>query len=117
MDVEKLQADMRAAAEAGLKRDAATVRAKINERKPPTPHLFDALESIGATMDPMWEGEWEGPVLFNDPKGASRLILVTPADHDEFLTWATAHPNFTDEELQEQGRAFLVRMCARPVNP
>lgn len=115
MDVEKIQADMRAAAEAGLKRDAAKVRAKIIERGGPI--LFDALESIGATMDPMWEGEWEGPVMFNDPKGASRLILVASNDHDEFLAWAKANPSFTDEELQDQGRMFLVRMCARPIEP
>lgn len=106
---------MRAAAEAGLKRDAAKVRAKIIERGGPI--LFDALESIGATMDPMWDGEWEGPVLFNDPKGASRMIMVAPNDHDEFLAWTQAHPNFTDEELQDQGRAFLVRMCGRPITP
>lgn len=115
MDVEKMQTDMLAAAQAGLKKDAAKVRAKIVERGGPI--LFDALESIGATMDPMWEGEWEGPVLFNDPKGASRLIMVAPEDHNEFLAWAKAHPGFTDEELQAQGRAYLVRMCARPVVP
>ncbi len=115
MDLDKMKADMQAAADAALKADGERVRAKITERGGPI--LFDALEAIGATMDPMWEGEWEGPVLFNDPKGASRLILVEPRDHDEFLTWAKAHPNFTDHELQDQGRAFLVRMCARPVTP
>lgn len=107
--------DKRAAVQASLKADAAKVRAKIAQRGGPI--LFDALKSIGATMDPMWEGEWEGPVLFNDPKGASRMILVAPNDHDDFLAWAKAHPNFTDEELQDQGRMLLVRMCARPISP
>jgi hypothetical protein len=111
VDVDKL----RAIAEEGLKRDAARVREKLKARQIPT--LFDALESIGATMDAHWHGEWTGPILFNDPKGASRLILVEQADHDLFDKWYEQHIEFTDEELQHHGREALVRMCSRPIDP
>ncbi len=115
MNVEDLQASMRAAVETALKQDAMKVRAKVEARTPPEPNLFDALESIGATMDPMWEGEWDGPILFNDPKGASRMILVENGDHDAFYAWLKQHPTWTDEQLQDHGRSALVEMCQRPV--
>lgn len=111
IDVEKIKRDMAAAA---LKEDTARVREKLKIRQ--IPNLFDALESIGATMDPHWHGEWTGPILFNDPKGASRMILVEDADHKLFDEWYEQHIEFTDEELQQHGREALVRMCARPIN-
>ena len=79
--------------------------------------LFDALESIGATMDPIWHGEWTGPILFNDAKGASRMILVEDADHYAFDTWLKANPQPAMETLQEYGRRALVEMCSRPIDP
>jgi len=81
------------------------------------PTLFDALESIGATMDPIWHGEWSGPILFNDHKGASRMILVEDADHDAFTEWLQRHPMPTEDVLQEYGREALVRICQRPIDP
>jgi hypothetical protein len=111
MNLDKMQTAMRASA------DAVKIRAKIATRTPPTPNLFDALESIGATMDPTWHGEWDGPILFNDPKGASRIILIETSDHDALDAWFAVHPTWTDEELQDHGREALVRMCARPIDP
>lgn len=104
----------RAAAEAALQRDGAKIRAKLARGETLT--LFDALGSIGALMDPHWHGEWTGPILFNDPKGASRLILIEQADHDLFDAWYAQHAQFTDEQLQDHGREALVRMCSRPIN-
>lgn len=112
IDVDKIKRDMVAAA---LKQDVARVREKLKTRQ--LPMLFDALESIGATMDEHWHGEWTGPILFNDPKGASRMILVEQSDHDLFEAWYRQHIQFTDEELQDHGREALVRMCSRPIDP
>jgi len=80
------------------------------------PNLFAALESIGATMNSIWHGEWTGPIMFDDAKGCSRVILVEPVDHDLFDAWHQANPDFTDDELQVHGREALVRMCGRPIN-
>lgn len=97
-----------------LRQLIADVRTKIAGREP---HLYDALESIGAWMDDMWQGEWEGPIMFRDVSGASRLILVESSDHETFDAWLIAHPQFTDEELQDHAREALVRMAARPIDP
>ena len=79
------------------------------------PHsVFDALKAIHAIADPVWQGEWTGPILFHDRKGASRLILVESADHAAFDTWHKAHPTPTKAVLEEYGRDALVRMCDRP---
>jgi len=127
----------RAAAQAALQRDGTKIRAKIDRGEALS--LFDALGSIGAMMDEHWHGEWTGPILFNDPKGASRLILVEQEDHDLFDKWLCANaPDskemqqlrdaFKDERgasilttdpfvamLQDHAREALVRMCTRPV--
>jgi hypothetical protein len=112
--IEQVRAKAAVAREA-LQRDGAKARAKADSGQPLS--LFDALESIGATVDPIWHGEWSGPILFNDPKGAQRLILVEQADHALFDVWYGKNPNFFGEELQEHGREALVRMCARPIDP
>lgn len=119
----------RAAAQAALQQDGARIRAKFDRGEALT--LFDALGSIGAMMDEHWHGEWTGPILFNDHKGASRLILVEQEDHDSFDTWLKANAPDSPEVqqlqdafrpvdpfiagLQDHARHALVRMCARPV--
>jgi hypothetical protein len=120
----------RAAAEAALQRDGALIRAKLDRGEALT--LFDALGSIGAMMDEHWHGEWTGPILFNDHKGASRLILVEQEDHDLFDAWLREHAPDSEEMqqlaetfkdltdpfvdgLQEHARHALVRMATRPV--
>lgn len=103
----------RAAARAALQRDGAAARAKADSGATMT--LFDALETIGAMMDEHWHGEWTGPILFNDPKGASRMILVEQDDHDQFAAWYAKNPRFSGEEIQDHARAALVRMCSRPI--
>lgn len=115
MDVDKIKADMLAAANAALKADGERVRQKIVTRGHAI--LFDALESIGATLDEIWHGEWTGPIMFRDPKGNCRLILVEQSDHDGFDAWLKQHPSWTDFDLQEHGREALVRMCGRRINP
>ena len=128
--IEQVRQRERAAREA-LQHDGAKVLAKAARGEPLT--LFDALESIGATMDEMWQGEWTGPILFNDSKGHSRLILVEDEDHDLFAEWLRtnalnspemqqlreAFKDLTDpfvNGLQEHARQALGRMCARPVS-
>jgi len=111
VDVDKLKA---AAAAASLKANALKVRAKIQQRGHAT--IFDALESIGATLDPMWHGEWTGPMLFTDFKGAQQMFMVEQIDHDEFDLWLRRNPQFTDEELQAIGRETLIHMAVRPVD-
>ena len=80
-------------------------------------NLFDALKAIHATVDSIWHGEWTGPILFRDRKGAARLILVDDADHDAFDAWRAANPAPTQAALEVHGREALVRMCARPIDP
>lgn len=123
--------DKAVAAQEALQRDGAKVREKINRGEPLT--LFDVLESIGATMDMHWHGEWTGPIMFADHKGAHRLILVEDSDHAEFDAWLQEHPPDSVEArqlretfhpmdpwvnmLQDYARHALVRMCSRPIDP
>lgn len=79
--------------------------------------LFDALESIGAFVDEIWNGEWEGPILFHDVRGKQVLILVQTTDHDAFAAWREAHKNFSGEELQDFARQALIAMVSRPIDP
>lgn len=119
------------AAREALQRDGAKIRAKVDRGETLT--LFDALESIGATMDAYWYGEWTGPILFNDHKGASRMLLVEQEDHDLFDAWLRANAPGSKEMqqldeafkdltdpfvscLQEHARHALVRMAQRPIS-
>lgn len=80
-------------------------------------NLFEVLATIGATVDSIWGGEWEGPILFNDEKENSRLILVTAEDHKDFDRLLEEHPNPGQEVIQEFARNKLVEMAAQPIDP
>lgn len=98
-----------------LQRGREKILAKLANGE--TLSLFDALESIGAYVDPIWDGEWEGPILFHDCRARHMLILVERSDHDAFDAWYQAHKNFSGEELQDHARNALVRMVSRPIDP
>lgn len=79
-------------------------------------NLFKCLETIGASIEPIWNGEWEGPIMFQDEKGYKRLILVEPHDHKLFGRWLKSNPDPKKQKVQAYARIVLVKMAKRKID-
>lgn len=77
--------------------------------------LFDVLKTIGAHVEEMWQGEWEGPILFRDSKDQHVMLLVKKEDHDEVEKWLEKHPHPDKLELESLARGLLFKMGQRPI--